>query len=627
VQRQATKDLVANGTVPLTKLRSHVRRILGVKWDLGLFNNSMVPSDIDPPSIVREHAPLTLEAAQKSIVLLKNTNQVLPLQQPGRQNLSKVALIGPFADILNYGDYSGTWGQYPATHASTLRQGILEHLRRDHPGAELRTLWGSSSWEYNTQNVVPPYLLSANGSTGGLAATYYAATNFTDPRALRIEVPALDWGLYPPPGLPSTNFSATWEGTLRSPADFGPVAAWIGVGVSPDATARLFLDGDEVTAEPPPPSSRRGSILGNIMPLAFVHANGTKPPPGAAPFVFHPGREYAVRIEFVTRATHTQLRENVASVRAQCILFWNLGSSIWTDDPTSASEPEPVALTRAVEAAVRDADVVILALGAAWNSDGENADRATLSLAPSQARLAHSVFGGAGAAGMPVVLVLQGGRPFAILEEYAMADAVLSCFFPGQSGGEAIADVLFGAVNPGGRMPISVPRGVGRLPAPYNYKPSAKGAGYVDDDADEVLYPFGYGLSYTSFSVSEFRVTVAGRGAAAAVAGFGKGDILVFSARVKNDGPADGSYVLQVYLLGRLSAITQPVRQLVAFRRVELAAGAEFVAEMELEVDRYLPILNRTYQWELEKGQYTFILLDHGGDGADARGKLTLQCV
>ncbi len=253
-----------------------MRAVLRVKWDLGLFDSgdaAMIPPDVDPLAIVEENRGLALEAAQKSIVLLKNDNATLPLRPAGQgssgtetDSVWRVALVGPFVDVPNYGDYSGPWGQYPAGRGSTIRQGMLEHLEKlnHQPSgaagggggvrAELLSAWGANSWEYKGQNVIPPYLLSpppdsnsaespplrATGG-GGLLATYYASTDFSDPRARRIETPALDWGIYPPAGLPSNNFSATWEGVLRSPVDVVE-EGHIGVAVGPHTTARLFID-------------------------------------------------------------------------------------------------------------------------------------------------------------------------------------------------------------------------------------------------------------------------------------------------------------------------------------------------------------------------------------------------
>lgn len=598
----STRDLISNGSLALSTLQARVRSVLRVKWDLGLFKNPFVSPGTDPVQIVKDNRPLTLEAAQKSIVLLENKNATLPLR-PTEQGISKIALIGPFTDTLNYGDYSGQWGEYPADSASTIRQAMLSYSNEEATTFELVSSWGANTWEYNAQYVIPSYLLSTPaGKTGGLQATYFADTAFTEPIISTFETPALDWGIYPPPGLPSNNFSAIWEGHLASPVDID-VDGWIGLAVGANTTAKLFINNDLITSWGFPLTGQ-SNIVGNIQGFDFVQANGTLPPEGSSPFTFRKGEVYDIRIEYQAFNLYPKI-ENVVSLNSQLLLFWNLVSSDLAND----------AVSQAVQIS-ESADIIVLAVGAAWNSDGESADRATLGLAPSQDALAKAIY----AVGKPVVLVLQGSRPFAVPEYYHLSAAVLSAWFPGQSGGQGIADVLFGTVNPGGRLPLSVPRHVGQVPINYNYKSLGRKIKYLDVDS-QPSYPFGYGLSYATFEISEF----AAASAPAAADTFTSGDVITFTAKVKNTGDIEGSYVAQVYLLGRVSSIVQPVRQLVAFQRVYLGVGEEAVVNMELEVDRYLPIINRWDQWELEKGEYTFALLDHGGDAADTGRSVTLK--
>ncbi|KAI1179979.1 glycoside hydrolase family 3 protein [Nemania sp. FL0916] len=596
----ATKDLVANKSLEISTLRSHVTKVLGVKWDLGLFDDPYVSSDVDPYKVIDSHRDLALEAAQKSIVLLENRNGTLPLK--GQKT---IALIGPYSDVLNYGDYAGQWGQYPATtSAKTIRQGMLSYANAS--GFNLVSSWGTNTWEYNGQYVIPPYLLSTpNGTTGGLLATYYASTNFTQPMVSKLETPALDWGIYPPDHLPFNNFSATWEGNIRSPVDVD-VDGWLGVAIGPNTTARLFIDGKLIQSQGVNGLTTSSSIMGNIPGFGYITSNSTSPPTGSVPFTFQKGKTYRVRIEFQAYNLFKKIA-NQSSLNAQVLLWWNLVSSTGNSDD---------AVQQAV-AIAQQADVVVLAVGAAWNSDGESGDRATLGLAPSQTALAQEIF----KLGKPVVMVLEGGRPFAIDEFYSQSAAVLSAFFPGQAGGQAVADVLFGKVNPGGRMPVTVPRDVAQIPVYYNYKQSGRSAQYTDLDSTPA-YSFGYGLSYTTFEVTSFEAQV--RGASASE--FKSGDTIQFVAHVKNTGAVEGSYVAQVYTLSRVSSVVQPVRQLVTFKREYIGPGEEATIEMDLDVDRYLTILNRSNEWELEKGGYTFALLQHGGDG-DNSHSVTMKSV
>ncbi|KAJ7584971.1 glycoside hydrolase family 3 protein [Mycena floridula] len=611
VYLNSTEALIATNAVALSTLQAHARRVLSVKYDLGLFDNPFIPSDIDSAALTESHIPLTLEAAHKSIVLLENRNSTLPLD-PSSQGIQKIALVGPFADTLNFGDYSGTWGGTPQVNASTIRQALSAYLEANASSVRLVSSWGANSWLYNGQYAIPTSYLSPSpinsslvrpssiSSSGGLLATYYANTNFTDPVFQTIEVPNLSWGLYPPNGLPSNNFSAVWEGNLTVPVD-GTVDGWIGVAVYANNTAKLYLDDVLVVTSP---LTTSGNILGNIEGLGFSGiVDPSLGPPGGAQWRFKKGKTYKIRIEFQAFNTAAKM-ENVNSLNAQVELFWNL---VDRKDP--------------VEKAARfakDADVIVMAVGAGWNSDGEGGDRSTLGLSDPQTVLADAMF----ALGKPVVMILFGGRPFAIPEYYSQAAAVLNVFFPGQSGGQAITDVLFGLYNPGGRIPLSVPYDVGMLPVYYNYKPTDRSNSYLDGPSSPI-YSFGYGLSFSTFTQSDFNAT-----STHGVRSFTAGDNITFHVTVTNDGKLAGSYVAQVYLLGRnVSSITRPVKQLVTFSRVYLESGESRRISMNLEVDRFLPIVNRRYHWELETGDYTFALLDHGGSDADTSVSVTLTCL
>ena len=153
----ATVELINNGSVALSTLQSHVSRILGVKYDLGLFENRYIPGTVNSQALTDAHVPLTLEAAQKSIALLENRNSILPIR-PKAHNISKIALIGPFGDALNYvsrsksstqrrinafkGDYSGQYGAYPTSKSSTIRQSMLSYLSTNSPNISLVSSWG-----------------------------------------------------------------------------------------------------------------------------------------------------------------------------------------------------------------------------------------------------------------------------------------------------------------------------------------------------------------------------------------------------------------------------------------------------------------------------------------------------
>jgi beta-glucosidase len=196
-------------------------------------------------------------------------------------------------------------------------------------------------------------------------------------------------------------------------------------------------------------------------------------------------------------------------------------------------------------------------------TSGEFRDRASFDLPGVQEELARAVL----AAGTPVVLVLVAGRPSGSAWLHEQCSAVVMAWLPGAEGADAIADVLSGATNPGGRLPLSYPRTVGQVPVFYAHKASGGRSQPVGDYVDELasaLYPFGYGLSYTTFELSETRI------AEPTVRWDGE---LVVETCVTNTGERAGDEVVQLYTRDPQASITRPVRELKSFLRLTLAAG------------------------------------------------------
>jgi beta-glucosidase len=194
-------------------------------------------------------------------------------------------------------------------------------------------------------------------------------------------------------------------------------------------------------------------------------------------------------------------------------------------------------------------------------------DRTSLDLVGRQEELVQAMV----ATGKPVVIVLFNGRPLSIGRVAAQVPAILECWYLGQEGGHAVAEVLFGDANPGGKLPISFPRSAGHVPAYYNHKPSAR-RGYLWDDASP-LFAFGFGLSYTTFALSDVRL------AEPAIRADGATRVL---ATVTNTGSRAGSEVVQMYVRDRVSSVTRPVKELKGFRKVRLAPGESTTVELPI---------------------------------------------
>jgi beta-glucosidase len=237
-------------------------------------------------------------------------------------------------------------------------------------------------------------------------------------------------------------------------------------------------------------------------------------------------------------------------------------------------------MTRIQEAVTvaRGADAIVLVVGGSGATSREGwannhlGDRATLGLVAEQEELAQAMF----ALGKPVVVVLINGSPLSIPEVTAKTNALLEAWYPGQEGGTAIADILFGDANPGGKLPLTIARSVGQLPMFYNQKPSAH-RGYLFDSKDP-LFPFGFGLSYTTFDVSAPRVPSSQIKADQPV------DV---SVDVRNTGKVAGDEVVQLYLHEDVTSVTQPVKQLNAFCRVSLAPGQSTTVQFTLTPDAF----------------------------------------
>lgn len=216
----------------------------------------------------------------------------------------------------------------------------------------------------------------------------------------------------------------------------------------------------------------------------------------------------------------------------------------------------------AVETA-RQAEVVVLALGEAGDMTGEGSSRAFLDLPGRQQQLLESIV----ATGKPVVLVVLSGRPLTISWAAEHVPAIVWPWFPGIEGGSAIAGILFGDVNPSARLPVSIPRTVGQIPVYYAHlptgrppRPDDKWTSKYMDSPNEPLYPFGHGLSYTTFDYSGLRIRAAG-------------ESVRVSADVRNAGSRAGAEVVQLYIHQRVGRASRPVKELKGFRRVALAAG------------------------------------------------------
>ncbi len=274
--------------------------------------------------------------------------------------------------------------------------------------------------------------------------------------------------------------------------------------------------------------------------------------------------------------------------------FLNFDAPEVVDDPRPAS----VLIDEAVKAA-KEADVIVAAVGESRGMSHESSSRTDLNIPETQRELIRALK----ATGKPLVLVLMNGRPLTILEENQSADAILETWFSGTEGGNAIADVLFGDYNPSGKLPVTFPRSVGQIPTYYNHlsigrpftpgKPGNYTSQYFDDTTGP-LFPFGYGLSYTTFALSDMALSSTTLNAS------GKLDA---SVMVKNTGKRDGETVVQLYIQDVTGSMIRPVKELKNFQKIMLKAGEQKVVHFTI-TEEDLKFYNAQLKYAAEPGKF-----------------------
>ncbi|MGB4414393.1 MAG: beta-glucosidase BglX [Paludibacter sp.] len=271
----------------------------------------------------------------------------------------------------------------------------------------------------------------------------------------------------------------------------------------------------------------------------------------------------------------------------------------------------PVAeiLQEAMEVA-KKADVIVAALGEASEMSGECSSRSDISVPQSQKDLLVELK----KLGKPIVLVLFTGRPLVLNQEKELADAILNVWFPGSEAGYAISDVLFGKVNPSGKLPMSFPRSIGQIPLYYNNKSTGRPENEEDkfekfksvylDVPNSPLYPFGYGLSYTSFSYSDIRVN------SSKLQG---NQTLKASVTLTNTGKYDGAEIVQLYIRDMVGSITRPIKELKGFQKIMLKTGESKTVTFDITPED-LKFYNSDLKYDWESGDFEIKI---GGNSRD----------
>jgi beta-glucosidase len=515
-------DDVKGARITETEIDRSLARLMVARFRLGMFD----PKERVPFSKIAiaendsaAHREAAREAARGAIVLLKNAGGVLPL----RSSVAKIAVIGPSAadPIALLGNYNGI---------SSRQVTPLQGIEKQFGAAKVRYALGAT-YTASSPALIPAAFLTAEGAEHGVWAEYFNNPDLQgEPKLRRVDPhPYFDMGMEDPAVLAAVGrekYSLRWTATL-SPVATGEYDLTVRTGMwNRTATARAYLDEKELelgagpstqaTSTQPPPGPRRPTTV-------RVHLEG--------------GRKYALRVEYRQPGTGGTVQ-----------LGW--------------IPPKDAALAEAVTLA-KDSDVAIVFVGLSSELEGEEmrrvnipgfvgGDRTSLDLPEPQESLVKAVM----ATGKPVIVVLTSGSAMALNSAADRAAALVVAWYGGEEAGTAIAETLAGVNNPAGRLPVTFYKSVDQLPAFTDYAMKGRTYRYF---SGEPLYPFGFGLSYSTFEYSRLVAKRTPKGAE-------------IRATVKNTSARDGAEVVQLYVSGGPEA-EAPIRNLRGFKRIPLRAG------------------------------------------------------
>jgi len=549
-------DAVKKGYITEADIDKALKRAFTARFKLGMFDpDEMVPYAQLPYSVLCSdyNTSVARKAAQESIILLKNANHILPLS---KDKIKKVAVIGPNAD--NWEALIGNYNGIPKNPVTVLK-GLQNKLS---PEAEVDYSLGTDLAEgIHDLKVIPSCYWQTEDGRQGLTGEYFSNMKFEGKPLFVKTDDKIDFYWEqgtPDPRMEAHNYSVRWTGYLVPPVSGTYyLGSWIMSG------GKVTLDGEE------------------IFKIRTTHEASHK----EKSVNLEAGKKYKVVLEYYNYAGDGDVK-----------LLWSM--------------PDRNLLPKAIETA-RSADVVVLVLGLSQRLEGEEmpvelegfdrGDRTSLDLPKNQEQLLEAV----AATGKPVILVLMAGSAIAVNWAQEHVDAILYAGYPGEEGGNAVADVLFGDYNPAGRLPVTYYKSVDQLPPFEDYDMAGRTYRYFKGIP---LYPFGYGLSYTTFSYSDLKMPEKIKA----------GEPLIVSVSITNSGKMDGDEVVQLYLTDEKASTPRPVRQLEGFKRIHLKAGETQNVQFTLN-DRQLSIIDKKDNRTIEPGWFT---VSAGGKQPGFRGYL-----
>ncbi len=549
---------VERGLLTEEDINVAAKRIFTARFKLGMFDPDEIVPYASIPFFVNcsdYNNSLARQAANKSVVLLKNTGNTLPLAK----SVKTIAVIGPNAD--NFESLIGNYNGIPKDPVTILR-GIKNKVT---PETKVVFAEGSDLADgiHNLTVIPSRYLQAPDGKQGAYGEYFNNREMKGEPAFTRLDDNInFYWEhLSPRVDLPDDDFGVKWT-TYLVPPETGTyyIGSWGSSGYEINVEGEKFL-------------TYRGEHHAFHMEKAIDMKAGEK---------------YKIEIYYKNYAGDADMK-----------LLW--------------SRPRTGMVEKAVTAA-KEADVVVLVLGLSQRLEGEEmsikiegfsgGDRTNLNLPAVQEQLLDAVT----ATGKPVIVVLTSGGALSVNKAQEKAAAVLLAGYGGQQGGNAVADVIFGDYNPAGRLPVTYYKSIDQIPAFEDYDMEGKTYRFF---TQEPLYPFGYGLSYTTFTYSDLvmpeKVTT--------------GNKITAKVTVTNTGKVEGDEVIQLYLTDEKASTTRPIRQLEGFTRINLKPGESKVVEFNLE-PRQFSIINSKGKRVIEPGYFTIAV---GGKQPGFKGYLDPQ--
>lgn len=536
-----------NGQINQERLDDAVSRVLRAKFELGLFETPYLDiKATESANFEAAHKKIALEAALESVVLLQNKNALLPISTA----TESIALIGTDATEARLGGYSG-----PGTKKVSILDGMLQKY-----GAKKIITAAGPGRDNKNWNIIPSkYLWTTQGNQTleGLTAQYFNGIEFgNNPTLQRIDKTInFHWTISTPDqAINPEFFCAKWTGNIKAPK-----TGTYKIGLSGNDGFKLYINNQ--------------LIINNWDKQSF-HTS-------LVDYNFTAGNNYPIRVEFKEPNGNSTIK-----------LIWNVDVVNTVEEKIN----EAVAVAQKSKVAV-----VVVGL-----EEGEFRDRASLQLPGEQEQLIQKV----AATGTPTVVVIVGGSAVTMGNWMDKVSSIVDVWYPGEEGGHAVAAVLSGAYNPGGKLPITFPVSEAQLPLVYNHKPTGRGDDY-ENLTGLPLFPFGYGLSYTTFEYSNLIIEKP-------IAK--KGDRINISFVVSNTGKLAGDEVAQLYLRDQIASVARPVQALKGFERIHLAPGASKTIKLTLHPEDF-EMLNEKMETVIEPGDFTIMI---GSSSRDIRLKKTV---